>query len=189
MRSETHTYTYFLPTLDHSKPCPLQFHPILLWTPFSTAGSIDLQSGDSISLLSLESILAECISERKWKLVSRVWIFVTHRLIQSMEFSRPDTGVGSLSLLQGIFPIQGSNPGLLHCRQILYHLSHKGSKLGWVLLSSNWCYMVLSHTTLTKLQLLNSHLTLLVHLAGLFFHSFVSGDTMLIFLGFFEENF
>ena len=36
------------------------------------------------------------------------------------------TIVGSLSLLQGIFPTQGSNPGLLHCRQILYQLSHKG---------------------------------------------------------------
>ena len=35
------------------------------------------------------------------------------------------TGVGSLSLLRGIFPTQGSNPGLLHCRQILYQLSHK----------------------------------------------------------------
>ena len=36
-------------------------------------------------------------------------------------------GVGSLSLLQGIFPTQGSNPGLPHCRQILYQLSHKRS--------------------------------------------------------------
>ena len=35
-----------------------------------------------------------------------------------------NTGVGSLSLLKGIFPTQGSNPGLQHCRQILYHLSH-----------------------------------------------------------------
>ena len=34
---------------------------------------------------------------------------------------------GSLSLLQGIFPTQGSNPGLLHCRWIFYQLSHKGS--------------------------------------------------------------
>ena len=34
-------------------------------------------------------------------------------------------GVGSLSLLQGIFPTQGSNPGLPHCRRILYLLSHK----------------------------------------------------------------
>ena len=35
-----------------------------------------------------------------------------------------NTGVSSHSFLQGIFPAQGSNPGLLHCRQILYHLSH-----------------------------------------------------------------
>ena len=33
---------------------------------------------------------------------------------------------GSLSLLQGIFPTQGLNPGLQHCRWILYQLSHKG---------------------------------------------------------------
>ena len=38
-----------------------------------------------------------------------------------------NTGEGSLSLLQRIFPTQGSNPGLLHCGQILYQLSHKGS--------------------------------------------------------------
>ena len=38
-----------------------------------------------------------------------------------------NTGVGSLSLLQGIFPTQGSNPGLLHGRQILYQLSSQGS--------------------------------------------------------------
>ena len=37
--------------------------------------------------------------------------------------------MGSLSLLQGIFPTQGSNPGLPHCRQILYQLSHKGSPI------------------------------------------------------------
>ena len=38
-----------------------------------------------------------------------------------------NTGVGSLSLLQGIFPTQASNPGLPCCRKILYQLSHKGS--------------------------------------------------------------
>ena len=37
------------------------------------------------------------------------------------------TGVGSLSLLQGIFPTQESNWGLLHCRQILYQLSYRGA--------------------------------------------------------------
>ena len=45
-----------------------------------------------------------------------------------------NTGVGSLSLLQRIFPTQGSNPGLPYCRRILYQLSHKGSPriLEWV---------------------------------------------------------
>ena len=35
-----------------------------------------------------------------------------------------NTGVGSLSLLQGVFPTQGLNSGLLHCRRIFYQLSH-----------------------------------------------------------------
>jgi len=35
--------------------------------------------------------------------------------------------VGSHALFQGIFPTQGLNPGLLHCRQILYYLSHQGN--------------------------------------------------------------
>ena len=45
-----------------------------------------------------------------------------------------NTGMGILSLLQEIFPTQGLNPGLLHCRWILYQLSHKGSPriLKWV---------------------------------------------------------
>ena len=46
----------------------------------------------------------------------------------SVHGDSPDknTGVGCHGLLQGIFPTHGSNPGLLHCRQILYHLSNKG---------------------------------------------------------------
>ena len=36
-------------------------------------------------------------------------------------------GVGCYAFLQGIFPTQGSNPGLPHCRHILYHLSHQAS--------------------------------------------------------------
>ena len=37
--------------------------------------------------------------------------------------------LGCHALLQGIFPTQGLSPGLLHCRQILYHLIHQGSPL------------------------------------------------------------
>ena len=48
-----------------------------------------------------------------------------------MSMGSPDknTGVGHHSLLQGISPTQGLNPGLLHCRQILYHLSHTAKGL------------------------------------------------------------
>ena len=77
-------------------------------------------------------------------------VVATSWIIQSMEFSRPEPkfpvlqadslpaepqgkprnpGVGSLSLLQWIFPTQESNQGLLHCRRILYQLSYQGSPL------------------------------------------------------------
>ena len=46
-----------------------------------------------------------------------------HGLYSPWDSPAHNTGVGSLSLLQGIFPTQGSNPGLLHCRWILYQLS------------------------------------------------------------------
>ena len=48
-------------------------------------------------------------------------------LSQSCRTLRPHTAVRSLSLLQVIFPTQGSNPGLPHCRRILYQLSYLGS--------------------------------------------------------------
>ena len=59
-------------------------------------------------------------------------------LCNNMDYSPPgssvhgdspgkNTGVGCCALLQGIFPTQGLNPGLLHCKQILYHLRHQGS--------------------------------------------------------------
>ena len=57
-------------------------------------------------------------------------------------WSSPDqnTRVGSLSLLQGIFLTQGLNPGLPHCRWILYQLSHKGNPriLQWVSYPFSW---------------------------------------------------
>ena len=53
----------------------------------------------------------------------------SHRLYIPWNSLGQNTGVGSLSLLQGIFPTQESNPGLPHCGQILYQLSHQGSPL------------------------------------------------------------
>ena len=50
-----------------------------------------------------------------------------HRLCSSWNSPGQNIGVGSRSLLQGIFPTQGLNPGLPHYRLVLYQLSHKGS--------------------------------------------------------------
>ena len=58
-----------------------------------------------------------------------------HGLYSPWNSPAQNTGVGSHSILQGIFPTQGSNPGLPHCRWwILYQLSHEGSPriLEWV---------------------------------------------------------
>ena len=49
------------------------------------------------------------------------------RLLCPWDFPGKNTGVGCHSLLQGIFLTQGSNLGVLHFGQILYHLSHQGS--------------------------------------------------------------
>ena len=66
--------------------------------------------------------------------IARIWseshlvVFVslqTHGLHGPWNFPGQNTEVDSLSLLQGIFPTQGSNPGHLHCRQILHHLSYQ----------------------------------------------------------------
>ena len=52
-----------------------------------------------------------------------------HGLYSPWNSPGHNTGVGSLSLLQGIFPTQGSNSGFPHYRQILYQLSHQGSPI------------------------------------------------------------
>ena len=68
----------------------------------------------------------------------KVEVLVTSTLCDPMDCTPPDssvygdspgknTGVDSHSLFQGIFPTHRLNPGLLHCKQILYGLSHQGS--------------------------------------------------------------
>ena len=52
------------------------------------------------------------------------------RFLQPWDFPGKNTGVGCHFLLQEIFPTQELNPGLLHCRQMLYHLSHQGRSMG-----------------------------------------------------------
>ena len=60
-----------------------------------------------------------------------------HGLCSPWNSPGQSSGVGSLSLFQGIFPTQGLNSGPLHCRQILYQLSHQGRTLPF--LSLNIC--------------------------------------------------
>ena len=66
----------------------------------------------------------ESESESRSVLSDSLW---PRRLYSPWNSPGKNNEVGSLSLLQGVFPTQGSNPGLPHCRWILYQLSHKGS--------------------------------------------------------------
>ena len=90
-------------------------------------------------LIDLTVIISQCIgiSNHHLKyilalLLSRVQLFVTpwtvaHQAPLSMGIFQTRILEGCHALLQGLFPTQGSNPGLLYCRQILYYLSHQGS--------------------------------------------------------------
>ena len=76
------------------------------------------------------------IGEVKWSDVKVAQLYPT--LCNPMDYmyslwNSPgqNTGAGSLSLLQGIFPTQVSNPGLPHCRQIVYQLSHREAQEYW----------------------------------------------------------
>ena len=87
----------------------------------------------NICISGVERATTAVAKKCKYELLSHVRSFVTswtviHQPPLSMGFSK----AGILewvanSLLQGIFPPQGWNPGLPHCRQILYHVSHQGS--------------------------------------------------------------
>ena len=69
-----------------------------------------------------------------WESLSLSDSLQAHGLYSPWNSPDQNTGLGSLFLLQGIFPTQGSNPSLPYCRRILYQLSHKGSPtiLEWV---------------------------------------------------------
>ena len=67
-----------------------------------------------------------------------------HGLYSPWNSPGQNIGVGNLSLLQGIFPTLGSNPGLLHCRRILCQLSHTGSPIKSILLEPLTPYLVSS---------------------------------------------
>ena len=74
--------------------------------------------------------------EGKWKSLGHVQLFAIPPTVDcqaSLSFHSlgQDTGVGSHSLLQGIFLTRESNQDLLHCRRILYWLNYQGNPINW----------------------------------------------------------
>ena len=84
-------------------------------------------------LLLGRKVVANLVKWSEMKSLSRVWLFVSpwtaapQAPFRPWDFPGKNTGVGCHFLLQWIFPTQGLNPGLPHCRQTLYCLSHQGS--------------------------------------------------------------
>ena len=96
-----------------------------------------------------------------------------HGLYSPWNSPGQNTGVGSLSLLQGIFPTQGLNPSLLHCRWILYQLSHKecvwsGKFYGYFDKTSNWWtgakVSLQSKTSYSQFPMKSDFLTIFCHI-------------------------
>ena len=94
------------------RTCPIVFIAVLLQV-------IESNQLIPLPLYSLVKVAQSCLDSLRPPGLHSPWNSPGH-----------NTGVGSLFLLQGIFPIQESNPGPPHCRRILYHLSHMGSPKG-----------------------------------------------------------
>ena len=77
------------------------------------------------------------------------------RLLCPRNSPGKDSAVHCHALLQGIFPTQGSNPGLLHCREILYQLSYHGSP--YTCIPMNNCMVTFSQGCQKKKPLVRTH--------------------------------
>ena len=115
---------------------------VMLWTAALQSSLSFSISRSLLKLMSVESVMPSnhlifCHrllllpsifpSMSKVKVIQSWPILQPHGLYSPRNSPGQNTGVCSLSHLQGIFPTQGSNPGYPHCRWILYYLSHKGS--------------------------------------------------------------
>ena len=126
-----------------------------------------------ISFSSLLPLFLKCMKWWKWKLLSRVWLFVTPWTIQSMEFSRPEYWSGQPFPSPGHLPNPGYHPSLLHCRWILYQLSQKecvwsGKFYGYFDKTSNWWtgakVSLQSKTSYSQFPMKSDFLTIFCHI-------------------------
>ena len=110
------------------------FSAILLWLYYLMISSGQFPELPAVQVKATQLCLAFCYPKD----------YTVHGILQAR--------IGSLSLFQEIFPTQGSNPGLPHCRQILYQLSHKGSLCckNYILIYTD-VTVVFSSTSLTLL--------------------------------------
>ena len=191
-------------------------HVQLFWTSWSVANQAPLSMGifqgiilEWIAMLfSRESSQPRdwtwvfCIAGRfftiwaTWERVSESRSVVSdslrpHGLYSPWDSPGQNTGVGSLSLFQGIFPTQGSNPGLPHCGQILYHLSLQGNFIGEVKLSYKDAIVItkfysLRKTTFIKTSVSSSvwiglYLSIIIHCVKFFGYLWICSYQTLTF--------
>ena len=120
-------------TIAHQASLSMGFSRQEFWSglPFSSPGDLPNPRIEPASpALQVDSFLLshvrlparELICKWKWKSLTPAWLFENPRNSPGWN-----TGVGSHSLLQGIFPTQTLNPGLQHYRWILYQMSHQES--------------------------------------------------------------
>ena len=127
-------------------PCPWDFHRQEYWSelPFPPPGDLPHPGIRLVSLASLVHWQADSLPIRHLDNPKNYGhsSSVSHSVVSDSsqphgllptgllcpwDFPGKNTGVGCHALLQGVFPTQGLNPGLLHCRQSLYGLSYQGS--------------------------------------------------------------
>ena len=126
-----------------------------------------------------------CMCIKKRKICMTVYVYEERKvkvkaaqlcltLCDPLDYTGPwyspgqNTGVVSLSLLQGIFPTQGSNPGLLHCRRILDQLRHQGSSeveefllnCQLITINSKWCNNGMIHFEYTYEENVSAYISM-----------------------------
>ena len=101
-----------------------------VWQPEVVRNKVRMEREFKVNLKKIFYGVCMCVCMLSHSVVSQsvtLWIAAHQTPLCLWNFSGINTGVGFHFLLQGIFSTQGLNPGLLHCRQILYQLGRKGN--------------------------------------------------------------